>query len=1532
MRRVLLWVAGATLASLLFPALGLHGQTAAGEAAVQQVVERFFAAYAQKDLDAFMVLWSAQAPDYAGRKKTMQEIFAETGPIEVKSLALVRTKVEEAKAWARVKVELVGNDVKTGKPYPLFGKLDRSLHLVREGETWKVWKYLTYYDDRIAALLAAPSKAERAEILAEDRQLPRDLVLLLNSEAFALGRAGKFAEALRRSDLAVEIAQSLTDKEETAWCACYRGVVFEQAKKYPEALQEYDRALAVFRQLAQRPAGPVTLQGRGGAYMDLGEAADQGQAVVLNHQGRVYVHLGRAKEAVAAFEASGKLFQALAFLLSVDERISGLPKYYLNLLDQQARLEEAFLQLVAQNKPAEALAQLEKLLAVERIVFGDVHDHVANGYDWQARLHTELENFEAARQAAEKGLAMRVQLHGDHHWRVANVRLDLDWVGRLESVSPEQRQRFWAAKRAQRQTRPLYTQGKYAEVVPLLRSAIDAYEKLFGADSHHYAFVLDDLADVCRKLGDDGQAEALWRKVCAIRQKVLGPQHPASTRSLGDLGAMLVRRAWQRMRRGDYPAARDNLREVVGINEQLRGEKAILAFFRWYLACLERLVALTPEQRHRFHEAFALLVWGEWREALARGEQALETVRTLLGEENFAYATGLVRLADGCEQHWQFARAEQLLQRLLQILEKVGVTEASPYARQLGRLGKIAVQRGDDAQAEVYLRQAVAKLKATLGEDHPDTILAIGWLAKCYADLGDDERAFPLYCQVVQFHKRRMLGQEARGYSFRRFPFLNSDTTELKPAHLEYAQASMGLATLYAHKGNYGVAEPLFRQCAQIVKKMYGENHPDYADALRNLGRLHYWRGDYERATQDLRQALTIRERLRGKAPLRDTETLGLLALVYVRQGNFAAAEELYRQATAIDKEVLGQDHWRYRLHLLSLATTLQYLNRGAEAFALMQQAMELDQRSLRRAFAFSSEAGMHNYLARLGPRLEILVHMAAAEDAPDAATTAILWDWVLRRKGAILEALCRFREARQLLRGDAALTEQAGRLNALRQRLSDLPLNPPPATTAAGLQLQLRALGDEADRLEAGLNRALAEHRPEQLGAADTVSLDKLRQQLPKGAALVEFLRVRTFRSRPRRPEEPPAPDRYFAFVLSADPGAPPRLINLGDADAIDAAVSEVCGKLERFPRETGSEKAKEATFRTVSANLYQLVVAPLRAALGGATTVFVAADGELNRVPFPALVDKQGRYLVEHYRFAYLTSGRDLLRPPAPPGRGTAIFADPDYDLKASQRQQEVQTVLGPKGPAPAGALVLRGGLAPGVRGRTRWDRLAGALAEAADIEKELAEGPYGPVKTYEGSRALEEVFKAVRSPRILHVATHGFFLPRPKAAPGPHGPLPASGEGRLEPMDNPLLRSGLVLAGANRLAEEAAAAGAVDDGWVTAEEIALMDLRGTELVVLSACESGLGDIQAGEGVYGLRRALLYAGARTLVTGLFKVPDAETRELMKLFYQGLKAGQGKLGALHEAQRGLLEQRRKQGGAAHPFYWAGFVLVGDPT
>jgi CHAT domain-containing protein len=345
----------------------------------------------------------------------------------------------------------------------------------------------------------------------------------------------------------------------------------------------------------------------------------------------------------------------------------------------------------------------------------------------------------------------------------------------------------------------------------------------------------------------------------------------------------------------------------------------------------------------------------------------------------------------------------------------------------------------------------------------------------------------------------------------------------------------------------------------------------------------------------------------------------------------------------------------------------------------------------------------------------------------------------------------------------------------------------------------------------------------------------------------------------------------------------------------------------------------------------LYEKLLKPLESSLGNCTTLLLVPDGNLHHLPFASLVDRQGKYLVESYQCSYVSSARDLLRPqPSSSGQGVVIVADPDYNLGVEEWLKQAARL---KQPDPQGnALAVRG---PSLqsRGGLKWKRLQATATEAADVEELLKAAGWqaSAIEVHLDANALEERVKLVRSPQILHLATHGEFLKKP----GKEGEEPSPGrepglEAQMERVDNPLLRSFLVFAGSNRADERPPDKARLDDGLLTAEEVALLDLRGTELVVLSACKSGLGDVHDSEGVYGLRRAFLYAGARTLVTTLFIVPSDASAELMKSFYTHLASGKGKLEALHQAQKDMIRERREKGGAAHPFFWASFTLIGE--
>jgi CHAT domain-containing protein len=313
----------------------------------------------------------------------------------------------------------------------------------------------------------------------------------------------------------------------------------------------------------------------------------------------------------------------------------------------------------------------------------------------------------------------------------------------------------------------------------------------------------------------------------------------------------------------------------------------------------------------------------------------------------------------------------------------------------------------------------------------------------------------------------------------------------------------------------------------------------------------------------------------------------------------------------------------------------------------------------------------------------------------------------------------------------------------------------------------------------------------------------------------------------------------------------------------------------------------------------------------------LLVSPDGQLNLIPFEALVDEAGHYLVERYAVSYLTTGRDLLRLQVPRESQSAplIVADPFFG-----EPQRVSTAHADRTRAPHAStkMARRSITTAGDLSHIYFAPLAGTGEEARTI-KSL----FPAARLLTGVSATKADLALVNAPSILHIATHGFFLQEAgsHAPPAPNAPARAArAAAGTVAVQNPLLRSGLALSGAN-LGKRA-----TDSGILTALEAANLNLWGTKLVTLSACDTGVGEVRSGEGVYGLRRAFFLAGAETLVMSLWPVSDYVTREMMTGYYRGLQTGLGRGDALRQAQLAMLARPDRR----HPFYWASFIQAGE--
>lgn len=546
----------------------------------------------------------------------------------------------------------------------------------------------------------------------------------------------------------------------------------------------------------------------------------------------------------------------------------------------------------------------------------------------------------------------------------------------------------------------------------------------------------------------------------------------------------------------------------------------------------------------------------------------------------------------------------------------------------------------------------------------------------------------------------------------------------------------------------------------------------------------------------------------------------------------------------------------------------------------------------------------------------------------------------VLRRKGRVLDALSEsLARLRQQLTPDdvrviAEVTEARTRLSQLLTR-DDLG----PAERAAETERLTQLLRDK--------ERALDERSARYHLFWQPVTAEIVRDAIPPGTALVEFIRYRPFNARAVRNTDRWRPEHYAAFVLKHTGG--PAWVDVGEAAPIDEQVMRLRAALRRPPDAAAGRRAfsdSVAALKAAARALDAQIMQPVRRLLGSARDLFIAPDGQLNLVPFAALVGERGDFLLRQYSITYLSSGRDLLRlreDRSRPHSAPAVFAHPAFDgpsAGAAADEGKGCSALNVRAAAAPFRRAARAGATPAVDDGNAAARdaqtptfdlgtISNTLSEAQDICAMLPEA-----RLFTDGLATESALKRVAAPRILHVATHGFFRPDRRRGDSESRMTwvdlasysPAMSPMHEEPpVEGVLTRSGLALADANlrRNAGE-------EDGILTALEASGLNLWGTQLVVLSACSTGLGDIRSGEGFYGLRRALAVAGAESQMISLWNVNDAATRRLMVNFYTLLlRRDQGRVEALRRAQLAMANGR---GAWAHPYYWAGFVMSGART
>jgi CHAT domain-containing protein/tetratricopeptide (TPR) repeat protein len=912
---------------------------------------------------------------------------------------------------------------------------------------------------------------------------------------------------------------------------------------------------------------------------------------------------------------------------------------------------------------------------------------------------------------------------------------------------------------------------------------------------------------------------------------------------------------------------------------------------------------------------------GQYDEALPLFERVIETRQMILGPDAPDLAAVIHDLAVFYYYKGDYPKVEPLSQRALAIQEKTLGPEHSQTAASLNLLAILYFHRGDYKKAGPLSQRALTIKERSLRPEHPKLAHYLTNLAHFYYNKGDHGKAEILYKRALTI-REKSLGPENRfvAQSLNNLADLyynRGDDTEAELLHqraltirkkvlgLEHpnvAESLGNLADIYRDRKDHAQAEPLYQRALAILEKEFGPEHLSGATPLTGLALLYSDEGDYARAEMLHRRALAIREKALGSEHPDMASSLHNLAVVYKRRGQDAKAEQLNEQALAIRKKALGSEHPIVCESLKNLA--MLYAAKGDinQAVTFQSHANAVSERNLALNLTIGSERQKLAYLALLSKETNftLSLHSQAAPDNPHALNLA--FTTLLRRKGRGLDAMT---NTIAILRRHATPEVQTlfDRLAAARSQLATLTLRKSAAAGPGTYRAQIRPLEEQVEELEAELSSRSIEFRAQ----AQPVTLSAIQAVLPAGGALIEFAvyTPQEFRT------EKSKPPRYLAYVLPAQ--GQPKWVDLGEATIIDRTI-DAWRKALRDP--------KRADVKRLACAVDEKVMQPVRPLLGAARRLLIAPDGLLNLVPFAALVTKQNRYLIERYAISYLTSGRDLLRMQTsePSKNAPLVMANPTFGSIATFATRADQNSRN----SSAGNRTSKQGRAQNDSIDIFFQPLLGTEREALAIKAIL---PEASVLLRE--QATETMLRQSKAPSILHIATHGFFLGDQESSlaetrglsgddsPGISGLRLSMWAAKIE---NPLLRSGLALAGVNEHWSDD------DDGVLTAMEAASLDLWGTKLVVLSACDTGVGEVKNGEGVYGLRRALVLAGSETQVMSLWPVVDKAAAILMAGYYGRLLKGKGRGEALRQIQLEMLKDRKLR----HPYYWASFIQAGE--
>lgn len=1037
--------------------------------------------------------------------------------------------------------------------------------------------------------------------------------------------------------------------------------------------------------------------------------------------------------------------------------------------------------------------------------------------------------------------------------------------------------------------------------------ALKLKEKLSGKDTPFYALTLSNKAVLLENLGRSQEAKELMQQCLHIYEKEYGPEHPDYATALSNLASNYSST-------GEYEKAYELL--IAGHNRIKDKESITWCTVTNNLALVSELKGDVP-LAHSFYS------------------ELIPVAEAVLGVDHPEYATILYNGANVLSSLGRYAEAEALLNMALQSADKSVGKDHTTYTRIQLSLAGVYQSLGLRNEADVLYRSSGEIFERVYGTMHPEYATFLSNYGLFLSETGHWEEAIEKFQNAIQ------IVEDAYG-----------------PEHPDLRYALTNLANTFMEKRQYAAAESYLVRAQEIAESALGKDHPDVASGLNNLATLYFRLGNYERSLEYHERSLVQRKAIWGNEHPEVAISYNNMGSLYLEweeaDDRLNKALDAFNECLRLDSSLQLLSHPDHSMHLNNLAETYRQMNRPEEARKLYERSIALEEQYYGKrhpniAVSYHNLAmvftGLQDYaLAQENASKALAIYQDAyGNECSECTSVFFSLGQIHFLQGHHYEAIDHYRKglfaSRKFLNDNFEFLSSAERthlLNSLRynhELFLDFAIaasdSIPEALDIAmenqaferGLLLrtdvsirnkvknggkELRIKYEEWLSAKQRIAKLYAEVEPQEgrIEALET-KITSLEKEMASMAFEPQRDRnIPTIREMKKALGEEDAMVDFFAFQSTLKDGTPytqygafvlkkeldhPLLVPLCHLSDLEAVLGQHPSTYKNYIDEL------YGTQNSFDADLYRLVWQPLDSVLQNTRSVYLYPTELFHKIAFHALRKENGIFLSKEYELHIRHSLPD----------------ESDGELPLDKKDQVCVI-----GGAEFSAYGEDGGI---------WDYLPGTLKEAEQVEA-IFDKSNASVVSLKGFDAREENIKSLQG-KVIHMASHGFFFPDPAAVSidawteqEESVAFRGGGRGadRFVTNPNPMMRSGIALTGANDSWKDPANE---EDGILTAYEVSLMDLSGTELVVLSACETGLGEIHNSEGIYGLQRAFRIAGVKSQIISLWQVPDEETAEFMTLFYEQLLKTENVRASFSSA-------REKMRSKYDPYYWAAFVLT----